>query len=1174
MSFKINALCIFAISSIFCETKTWDGSISGTSWNYAEHWSPPTTPTALDIVKFETIPKYPKKEFVISIIAPSVAAGLEFDNQNEATSYHLFGKVPLRLESESSITIQETNKAKTNLDVPLLVVKDTDVYNKSLEPLLLEGTLLGKEAHLRLHGPGSFQIGGEEDNTFSGEIEIHNTNLLLNKQNGKNAIATTAKVFSGELKGDSIAKSGTISLIGATGSAKWALERAEIRDLLLDSSNHFCQVSIEDELSISNALKVSNNSKIEGRGTLFLTEESSIQGVDGTSVISTNVDIGGTRPFVIDASSLIIDGKISNGSLVKKGDGILDLRGENTYADTLIEEGTLQASTKNIPGNVHVLGTLAIEQNFDGKLKGNLIGEGTLLKKGEGLLDFSENTPFSGSAIVQEGFIKVNSEVLTGDLQVESLALFDQEFDGVANCKVTGSGTLLKEGPGTITFSKNSPFSGVIEIKQGGIEGTTESIQGHLFNRSMIAFDQEFNGTHLGTIAGNGVIHKRGGGALILDKKNSHEGTFYLDAGKLVLGHSEALGKSNLKVSNKTILGFAPNIAVENDIELSSGVAALNIPMGKSSVRGTLQGEKFVKTGAGSLEIQKGVFKDLSLVGGGLEVGGSVVGNVDVDTEGLLTGTGRIVGQVTSRGTISGGRILEEKTPFDTEKAEEFFLFEQSFEEEIAPSTDLYLIGDKTTKSVSGKATVSGDVHLDPESLLLINFNPNSFSQIEVDGTIQLNSSTLALEPFAGTYKVGTNYKIIEAKNIEGEFGEVVTPFAMLNPIVSYNQESGNVSVFFEMTTHHFSDLFKRGNAGQVAKCLDYFSEHPCDGSATVIQALTNTSSQSEINKALLQMQPSQLTSLAVVQQNDLFYVRNAVYQRLFESQKSCTMGPFPSNSPVSFWGSFFGGYTTQESQGGDPGYIAQTPGVIFGVDREIKEGTSLGGALSYAYTYHEWNKSRGDARIHNIYASCYGQYVGERGYIEGSLLGGYSFYDVERKTTFGPFSSTQAIAKSNFGGKEGSIDLRTGLRYAFDQFSVNPFVGLDYMLVSHNSFTEVGAKALNLKVKSNVSDLLTSEGGVQFDFCQRKDATFLKGFLRLSAIVETRFFGEKQSSSFACNGCSMQTQGFYPTRVLGGLGMGLSAAFGNNVFEASYQGKSQWEFTDQSLTFQYLWKF
>lgn len=1187
MSLKISTL-VLCLSSLplFSDGITWDGSISGSSWNYADHWTSSRIPGSSDIATFETIATCPKKQFMVSIIAPSQVGGLEFNNKNLDTSYHLFGKVPLKLESPGSIVVKKTNQNITRIDVPLVIPKDLDVFNQSTRLLSLEGSLSGKGNSLNIYGPGDVELSGAESNTFTGSLVIRGTKVLLNKKQGFTALSGDAMIHSGSLEGSQLSKHASISLIGSLGSASLNIgsNKESLQNLHLHNTPFTNEVVIGAEGALTilgDTVFLSDHSRIEGDGKLILAGETtglSFKGIGGEGEINTAIDLyGKRRSFMVDTSSLIINGAITNGALTKDGLGTLVLSGENTYqGGTLVQEGVLQATTKTLPGKVETRGVLHLSQNFDGTPQGVIQGSGSILKTGNGTLEFNQTAPFTGKTTVSEGALNTTTKSLAGDVQVDSLLIFNQDFDGIFPGKVIGTGTLSKRGSGNIAFTKESPFQGKMVVTEGSVEGTTKSLQGDLVNLAVVTMNQDFDGTHEGTLDGEGVFVKKGTGSVALNKKNTHKGLFQLSSGTLILGHDDALGSSSLQMSHETHLALCPNLLISNTINLEKGTSAsLYVPFGSSSIGGDLNGGSFTKTGNGSLGFSgMGDLEGLSVTKGALEIHGNlkIASSLEIKPKALLFGTGKVRGNVDVKGTLSGGKVIPETVPFDREKALKRFFFENPLEEELT-SDDLYLVGDFSSKSVSGKVNIEGDVALSNESTLRVNFNPNSFSQVHVDGTLTLDAPTLQLEPYAGTYRAGQMYKILEAIRIEGEFGEVITPFPMLNPLISYNTDEGNISILFQMATHYFSDLFKTGNAGQVADCLDFLSENPCDNSATVINALMNTQSEGEIRSALELMQPSQLTSLSVVQENDLFYVRNAIFQRLHDNRKACNGGPIPQGQPISFWGSFFGGYTTQEKQGGDPGYIAKSPGILVGFDAEVREGMSVGGGASYAYTNHAWNNHRGDANTHNIYASVYGQYSGELGYVEGSLLGGYSFYDVERKVTFGPMGATRATAKSAFSGVEGSFDLKTGLRFPFDTFSISPFVGLDYMLVHLNSFKERGARCLNLKVKNHLADLFTSEGGIEFDFCQKKGATFLKAFIRLSAILESRFFGAVEESSFVC-GCSMKTEGFYPTRILAGLGGGISAAFGRNVFSAAYQAKSRWQYTDQSLSFQYLWKF
>ncbi|HSX13926.1 MAG TPA: autotransporter outer membrane beta-barrel domain-containing protein [Chlamydiales bacterium] len=590
------------------------------------------------------------------------------------------------------------------------------------------------------------------------------------------------------------------------------------------------------------------------------------------------------------------------------------------------------------------------------------------------------------------------------------------------------------------------------------------------------------------------------------------------------------------------------------------------------SLNGPILDGGIIKTGAGILEIATHAnLSGFVIEEGGVHLNGRLasVSPVQIYPDAFLYGKGSIDGNLVIHGTVSVGEIIPDNTSYDKT---EYFSFDKVSDIENSKSQLLFLTGDFQSAHVSEGIHVNGDITFSPQSTLVIKFSPNLLSRIDTTGKIILDSTNILLSPTEGIYNLNQKYDILYAGSISGQIGTVSSRFALINPIISYITEDSYTAVSFTLSLNHFSDLFTSGNASLVAAYLDSLALDPHDNSPIIIEALINTPTLKEISDSLSQLQPSAFTSLPVSLENDLFYIRNSIYSRLYQEQQNC-LCIIENECPIHVWGGAFGGIANQINQSGEPGFRASSPGAILAVDANIKENVVLGGAVGYLYTFHEWKRHRGDANIHTISGSIYSQYAKPTSFFVGNITGGYSFYDVDRKINLGPGNVLHANANSRFGGFEGSIDLKFGAHFPVRSTIITPFLGFDYMVVHQNEAHEHGARVLNLNIESHIADLLTSEGGFEFSFCHWKDQTFLKALLRLSAIAESRFFGKTVEASFHTGG-KFKARGLYPSRVLGAFGAGLSASFDRSTIFISYQAKTNWNFTDQFLTLEYLWRF
>ena len=1210
------------IGGLFSDVKTWDASVPGNAWNHSEHWSPSGIPGPSDTALFGTIAPIPRKEFMVTIIAPTSVGAIEFNNSNASTTYRIFGENPLKfdtLSANASVVSAAKNQSANIIDTPILLGKDLDLLNQSSARLTVRGRIDGVNKNITTYAVGDIEFSGPEHNSFSGTTTVHGGKLLFNKNPRIVAISGDLHIDSGAVEYQSerqVLPTTTISLHGSTGNATLNIgpHKETISNLILLPSSFVNKVSLEDsgKLTIQgNSLSLSDNALIEGAGTVLLAGENTGITYSGTiqnGAIQANIDLGNKRRTIATTSSgnapyLAIDGVISNGALVKEGDGTLLLTGDNTYASgTAIHAGVLRGTTRSLQGPMQNKGEIVFDQNFHGAYASHIEGSGSLSKMGNGTVTLTGDNTFTGGILISEGTLEGTTLTLPGPILNNGALSLHQDFDGVFSGNIEGSGSIYKLGSGTILLTGENTLHGHIIVSEGTLSGTTKSLQGPLLNYASVVLAQDFNATYPSTLSGNGSFIKTGEGILDLNQKNTHQGDTLLREGTLQISHNEALGASTLKMSNETVLKLMPDVEVSNTIQLREGVSYVNVQSGHSDLLGHVSGATLIKTGPGILHFTgTGDLLGLTVDQGSLQLNGSITtaNPVIIQPNTTLFGTGILNGDLDVRGNLMVEKTIAPYILPSDEHIIERFSFDTLYDEKTPVTKDLYLAGNFSSAPVDGELNISGDITFSPEATVVIKFNPNAFNTINIDGALMLDSPTLQLVPSEGIYSLHQDYKIINASSLNGQFDNVVNTFAMLSPSLSYQVEEGVSSVLFNLSVRNFSDLFQTGNSGSVAQYLDILTNNPCQNSPIVLETLINTPSGAEIEHALQQMQPSAFTSLLVAQENDLFYLRNAIYTRLQNGQSACYKKrkpkdpsqraplseewmreeivfepPLPPKHTIRIWGALIGGYTSQENQKGEPGFIAESPGAVLCADTSLGKHGILGGGLGYIYTIQGWKKSRGDANIQNFYATLYGQYAKRSGYVAAALSGGYSLYAANRHISFGPNRVIHAHAQSDFSGFEGSCHLKMGLNYPFNAQSISPFLGIDYMLAHLCKCEESGARSLNLKLKPHTGDLLTTEGGFEWFVCQKKETTLMKAFIRLSGIWEKRFFGETERASFVCGG-SLQVKGLYPSRLLAGLGGGVSAAFGlHSTLSLSYQAKTQFQFTDQSLSIDYLWKF
>jgi outer membrane autotransporter protein len=238
---------------------------------------------------------------------------------------------------------------------------------------------------------------------------------------------------------------------------------------------------------------------VPGGGFLF--------GTDATFDLS---DTGGVALTVTGANDTTLAGVLSGtgGRLVKQGAGTLTLSAANTYtAGTTLADGRLVAAHDQALGTgpLTVTGAAALEQGpgtavlandvalatdltvdagADLLLAGRIIGAGTVIKQGAGTLTLSADNAFLGATVVA-GTLVGDTDSLAGNLTADATAVFDQAADGTFAGTIGGAGEVFKDGPGTLTLTAASPFTGTLTVR-GGALALQGAVAGDVVNRARL----------------------------------------------------------------------------------------------------------------------------------------------------------------------------------------------------------------------------------------------------------------------------------------------------------------------------------------------------------------------------------------------------------------------------------------------------------------------------------------------------------------------------------------------------------------------------------------------------------------------------------------------------------------------------------------------------------------
>lgn len=255
-------------------------------------------------------------------------------------------------------------------------------------------------------------------------------------------------------------------------------------------------------------------------------------------IITIPATVSPAAVFVNSSSNYTFTGTadISDGAtLTKSGSGTLTILNTNTYVgSTFINGGTLRlgdgiANDGSVAGNIADNSALVVANPVDQPLGGVISGSGSLLKLGTGTLTLTADSTLTGPTTISAGMLTLG--------------------DGVA---ATGS-------LGTSRITNNSAL-GINRVTAVTLSNTIVGLGG-------IANVGSGPVTLAGTIAGScALTNDSGTGILNLASSNSYSGGTFINSGEVMLQNFDGFGTGNVTItdSGNGALHFAPVLGATN----------------------------------------------------------------------------------------------------------------------------------------------------------------------------------------------------------------------------------------------------------------------------------------------------------------------------------------------------------------------------------------------------------------------------------------------------------------------------------------------------------------------------------------------------------------------------------------------------------------------------------
>ena len=861
-------------------------------------------------------------------------------------------------------------------------------------------------------------------------------------------------------------------------------------------------------------------------GTLTLTSGSISSTSGGSSTISGGSLNGSTGlTFNLAGDQLVTSTIVGSGPLLKTGTATLFLTGTNTYTGaTTISQGTLQVgngssgtinnsssitigtngtlvlalgpnavSTPNIVdnGTIQVIGANTIRL-FDA-----ISGTGSFYQNSTGTTILSGLNTFTGATVASSGTLQIGDgstgtiaassalSVLAGatlvlespDSSLLNHAISDNgtvvlqmpQATGTLGNTITGSGGIVKAGTNTLIVNKAQAYTGSTVIAAGTLRTTINNAlptQALLTVNTGAIFDLGNYSQTLGSLAGGGTILTGGSTVLTVgsDNTNSIFSGLMSGSGSLIKVGSGVLDVSGPNASHAltTILGGGLQV----DGSLLGGVT---LQAGSLLVNGSVLGGVSIQ--AGSAQVNGSVQGDMAIQGGSALVNGSLLGNVSVLASGNLGGGGTIHGNVTNQGMVSSGYS-------------------------------------------SGILTIAGNYTQEATGTLFIQVGSmSSHDQLVVGGTASLLGDLLV----TGKQQIrGNPYAILTATNgVEGTFTNIYTD-SFLKFSVEYEANSVLLIPYYHYLTTPEMTPNQRAVATTLDKLMDTekfyenksllflgdtLSALPTQDLPAAMDRIAPTDyiilpdatfSMAQVQASNLELRMDQIRSglvdyTAGVNTAAACAVSNSTQRgdgRRYVDTEGRELIQAPNERCLSFFLNGSGEFVSDKSAtiSGDGKFT--TGGVSTGADYRFNDHFAAGLTAGYANTTID-GRGNGSVGIDSGDISAYATAFNEGFFLNGILGGGASNYDVKRESFGG-------LTHGDTNGLNFNALLGGGYTYTCGGFSGGPIASLRYCGVQIDGFSEHSSLApLNIQEQSKSS--FKSTAGFQVAYEIPVDSVIVK---------------------------------------------------------------------------------
>lgn len=513
--------------------------------------------------------------------------------------------------------------------------------------------------------------------------------------------------------------------------------------------------------------------------------------------------------------------------------------------------------------------------------------------------------------------------------------------------------------------------------------------------------------------------------------------TLVKDGGTVIVDEDAALGTSAaaLRLDNGTLtVAGTAMTSLDRSVVLESGGGTIDIndPTNKVTIAQVISGAgSLTKAGAGTLNLTgTNTYTGQTVVEDGrLAVNGSIASSslTTVRNGGTLGGNGTVGDLVVA----SGGKV--------------------------APGNS---IGHLTAGNVTLQSGSVYEAEVD---------NTGHTDLLTATGSITIDSGARLSLAANSNYRLLTNYQLLSAAGITGQFDSVASDFAFLTPDLTYT--ATGISMQVNRNGTGFASVGTTRNRVAAAGGIESL------GGGNALYDAVLSLNASTADQAFRQVSGEIYPSIVGALAEDSRFVRDAVEQRL-----SGVKAPAPtaeqagqSTSDYQAWSQGFGSKGSTDGSGVDA-LDRSTGGLLMGADGMLSDKVRLGLFGGYGRSSFSENGQSASADADSYLLGFYGSSVLDAVRLSFGGSFGVSSITADRDVAFSSFTNS---LHSDYTAMTAQLFGEAAYRVDLGQSMLEPFAGLAQVHVSTNGFHEDGGVAA-LSVEGDGYDLTYTNVGLR----------------------------------------------------------------------------------------------